>query len=225
MDSEQVGRIYTEVQGAVRYGEMGDITRMGDALDMFRMVTGSDEIINMFDLGAEVALLSGIVTEAVSLGIPEAIDIMMEEAPDDWSRTQIAYNTFPTVVWSGDIYGLDRVVEYMQPEVIAERYPNYIRDFLSRYRVPVGSTAEQYPTFKNNMIATFLKINPYWDKALRGSVYIDSLIPFISMSDDARTVFMSTNSHQPAVMLAKDMQSVELATWVKSNFPFFPESI
>lgn len=222
IEGKQADAVMSTIGGVVRVAQYGDLSRLDSMIDIFGVVTGNEDLMQMTDLTAEAAFLGGLMKEAISLGVPDAITLLMDQASNDEQRYRIAYDNLGLGINSGDVLTMGAMVDRLGSAVIRSTYPGFVKDFLSRYRRPLGVTGDQYPTVKAEMIAMFVKVDSQWDKALYGSSYIPSLAIFSTISDDARAVFMSTPAHQVQVQLAAYAKEVDIINWIKQNYPYFP---
>lgn len=222
IEGKKADAVMTTIAGVARVAQYGDVTRISDMMDIFGTVTGNDELMSMVDLGAEAALLGGIMREVISLGIPDGIQILMQQASSPEQRYQIGYQNLSYGIYSGDVNTMTYLIDAVGAATVKANYPTYIRDFLARYKRPLGMKEPSYPVEKAKIIALFNQVDTNWDKSLYGPNYIPSLTPFSQMSDDARAVFMSTPEHQVQILLAQTTVEVDLVQWIKENYPYFP---
>lgn len=222
VEGSKVDAVLSTIGGVTRVAQYGDMTRMSDMMDIFGAVTGNEELMQMTDLSAEAAFLGGLMKEVIQLGIPDAITTLMDQASNDNQRYRIAYDNLDLGVNSGDVLTMNALVDRLGGATVRTTYPGFVKDFLSRYRRPLTVDGAQFPTIKAEMIAMFVKVDPYWDQALYGGGYIPSLAPFSNISDDAKAVFMSTPTHQVQVLLAAQAKEVDILNWIKTNYPYFP---
>ena len=222
VSSENQGRIISAVGTAVRVSRTTDIRGATEMISVLQEITGNSDIVQLFDMEAEVAVFGGILGEAVRLGLPDAFDAIMDQASDDRVRYQIAYETLPSVVFSSDILTMQKLIARVGAETVRALYPNFVRDFLKAYVLPIEDTVDMYPTRYAELVSLFNLVDPNWDKAPRGEVWVKSLTPFSFISKDAVTVLSSNPTHRLAVTIAQNVDSVDMVTWIKSKYPYFP---
>lgn len=199
-----------------------DISSAQGLVSILQRLTGDKDILKYIDMEAEASLLSGLLGEAVKLGIPQSVDTIIREATSEETKRKVISENIYAIVFSGNLDTVQRLTQYMTPEQVRAKYPNFARDFLAQYTLTPNDTTDKYPELKTKIITLFNSIDPNWDKSLRGTSYIPSLAPFTKASDDATKVFNTSASYRSALVLAKKFTSVDLRSWIKKHYPYFP---
>lgn len=227
MSPKLAGRIMTTVKSVAGgstsiLGYTNNVTSAQGMVSTIQRLLGDKDIIGYTDLDAEASLLSGLLGEAVKLGIPSAMDILIKEATSEESKKRVISENIYAVVFSGNLDTVEKMTNYMTPEQIRAKYPNFARDFLAQYTLLTTDTVAAYPSLKTRIITLFKKIDPVWDQTLRGDVYVSSLAPFTKASDDAKTVFNTSADYRSALVLASNFPAVDMKSWIKKHYAYFP---
>lgn len=203
-------------------GYSTNVTSAQGLVSVLQRLSGDKDILKYVDLEAEASLLSGLLGEAVKLGIPSSVDLIIREATSEETKRKVISENIYAIVFSGNLNTVERLTQYMTPEQVRAKYPHFARDFLAQYTLTPADTTDKYPELKTKIITLFNSIDPNWDKSLRGSSYIPSLAPFTKASEDATKVFNTSPSYRSALVLAKKFASVDMRSWIKKHYAYFP---
>lgn len=227
MSPALANRVMMTVKGVVggSTSVLGYSKNIGGAqglIGVIQRLLGDKDILKYVDLEAEASLLSGLLGEAVKAGIPQAVDVLMRETTSEATKRRVISENIYAVVFSGNLDTVEKLTAYMTPAQIKAKYPNFARDFLAQYALTPADVSASYADIKTRVIDLFTKIDPNWDKTLRNGVWISALAPFSKASEDAKKVFNVTPLYRSALVLAKNFPSVDIKTWIKKNYAYFP---
>lgn len=211
------------VGDVVQLTRTSDLRGANDIMDIVgRLTGGNSSVAKLFDLEAEAAVLSGIVGEAIQYGLPDAVDDMMRSASSDKVRYAVAYNNIGMAIYTSDLQVLSTVINAMGAQTVRAKYPNFVHDFLAGYRFPLDTKESDYAALLTKITGVFAQVDPQWDQGLVGSTWMPSVGPFIGASQDAVTLFSYTPEHRTAVTIAQNLDDVEINSWIKDNYPYYP---
>lgn len=227
MDPKLAKRVLMTVKdvGLGKDPTTGFSRNMGSAsgiVSSIQRLLGDKDVLSYVDLEAEAALLSGLLGEAVKAGIPQSVDLLLREAKSDAVRREVAARNMYAVVFSGSLVTVEKLTNYLPPEAIRAKYPNFARDFLAQFVLGPEDSANTYPDIKTRIVTLFNKVDPNWAKSLRNGQWVDSLAPFVRASDDAKKVFETSSGFRSAITIAADYRSVDLKSWIKKRYKYFP---
>lgn len=129
----------------------GDFRNVSSVVDFIGDLAGN-ELINVFDLGAEAALIKGVLTEVTRWGVPELID---ETFGAKWNDTEKRYNyayddTFrfsvtkrasDSISPTTDLAVLERLMLHGGVSALIADNPNFPEQLIGGYQIPEGCHA------------------------------------------------------------------------------------
>lgn len=220
--SKQQGMILASVGDVVRLQRSSNLTNTNGMIRALSSLLGSKATTQLFDLQAESAILGGILGEAINMGLPNAMDDILKQAKSSHVRYNMAYDNLSGAVFSSDFEVMSRIVDEVGSQVVNANFPNFVSDFLRAYQFAPGDTEALYATRYTELTGLFARIDPNWDKRLRAGQWMSSVTPFINVSNDAYTLFTSTPGHRVPATLGRELNLIQVPSWIKSNYPYFP---
>lgn len=229
------------------YGSVTRIIEEGKDVDSAKgvtellntMVQDEAQTIDMLDLGAQAATLSVILDEATRLGIPGAIDTILDKIGDDNPKQQrrMLLNNLRLAVMRCDLGVIEKAIIKIGPQVMLERMPDFINMFLTFYTFPSNTSVSNHRTLRTQMLAILNDVDADWDKYDRvvsrdqgGGNFADetdviiSLDPFAYASEDALTLFMmdpdvGETDYKSVALVAPDWPSQSLVALGEKRYP------
>lgn len=199
-----------------------DLYSTQNVINLMQTVLNDRGLVQATDLGAEAALLSGVLGEAVKLGIPQSVELMMQRASTEEVRRLIASQNIGAALYSGNLDTLESILSHVSHATLKASYPSWARDFLNHYTLQPTDKANDYPTIKDRMITLFVQVDPHWDSVLRNGAWMPSVASFVTASEDAKKVFLSSAPYRTAIVIASVYKPKDIKSWIKSNYPYYP---
>lgn len=203
-------------------GYSANVSSSQGLVNTIQRLLGDKDVIGYVDLDAEASLLSGLLKEAVKAGIPQSVDILLKEATSEETKRRVISENVYAVVFSGNLNTVEKLTTHMTPEQIRAQYPHFARDFLAQFALTPADTVAEYANIKTRIITLFNQIDVHWDKSLRDGAWVPALAPFSKASEDATTIFNTSPTYRSALVLAKNFPSIEIKSWIKKHYAFFP---
>lgn len=140
------------VQIAMRQGNstfnQGDFPNVQAITDFIGDLTGNT-LINVFDLGAEAAIVKGILTQVTAWGIPEIIDDTFgakwdEDSKsysyeyDDAFRFSVTKRASSEISPNADLKVIRQLMTHAGPTALVADNPDFPTQLLERYNFPLG---------------------------------------------------------------------------------------
>jgi len=204
------------------YGQVNAVMRFVSDL------TGNS-IFKSLDLGAEAALLKGVLTEVSQWGIPELIDDILDKTDKEVSRTAVRRSA-SAIASAGDIDSIESMINKLGASTLTSQTPNFASTLISRYRFKPGTTAADYPALLTQLVSVMDKLQPNWfftnrnylsDETQREvSEDIANLSVLAVASDDAVTLLSSSDEYLKYVVTAPLYPSKKAKTLLKTMYPY-----
>lgn len=174
------------VQTEAPSNRQGDATALAQILSN---VSGSQEVIDVFDMHAEVALLGGLLDQAIDLGIPQAVETLLERIDDVEVQRRVALERLRLAALNSQLGTVRSIVDVAGADAALAKVPDIIELVTQNYSWGVNVRSDEYPAKRDELIATLDQINPRWHSKKRDGQWVSNLEPFSRASQDALTLF------------------------------------
>lgn len=192
--------------------------------DVLKGLSNDESRIALIDLAAETALYSGILKESVKAGVPNAIEVVKENASDPLVVKKVAIEGIGSALTTGNLEAIESLQKEVSPKEILAVYPDICLRILQTYRFPLG----QRPDYdaEHIRINTLLdSLDPQWPNNKRGEGPITRLHPFSRASYDAWLLFTSGSGERPyraEMLVAKNYLRNNHEELLREQYPFAP---
>lgn len=221
IDPSIYDKVSGTINGVVQSFQSGNINDARGIFDLVNQITGESDLAKFFDLGAQANLLSGLFSEAIRLGIPEAIDALLENSESDEAANAALRGNLQNIIDYSDLTTAATVIERLGANRILADIPTALQQLLANYRFPKGSTKANYPTLYLDLKAVLDAIDPLWGTVKRGSETISDLEIFSRVSTDANTLLSIQPEWEIAVRVAPSYQTrTSLTANLKAKYPY-----
>jgi hypothetical protein len=219
LTGEDPGVIQAGVDGAqstVQANRRSEVSGLNGLLSQY---TGAPELIEQFDLQAEVALLDTIVSKAVDLGVPAAYQAVMDSIADDRVKTQVALRNLRLAALRSDLSTINAIVDQTGRAAALAKEPSLVTDILRYYSWGSGVSRKEYPSKRDELLNTLDRLDSNWARKQRGGRWVDNLEPFSVASSQALTL-LEQSSYQLQAMMAPSYSPANYRTVVRKYHPF-----
>lgn len=176
-------------------------------------------VFKMFDLGAETALLTGVMGEISKWGIPDLIDDVLAEL-DEPTRWSVVSRSSKEMMNTADVDVLEGIVDRMGGAVLTVNEPEFPVNFISRYAIKAGVTPEHYPARLAQLFKVMDALLPNWFYTNRGSEQVLNFTVLCYASEGARTLLASDDRYRAAAVIAPAFRTSRSAqAMLKTNYP------
>lgn len=195
-------------------------------------LSGDPSSFTLNDRGALVGTLSGVISSATKLGIPNAFGEVMKyqgmstsnAAVDKRAINQIAARVIPDVLRYSDLSSLSSIAQTATAGALRMLNPNLVGDFASGYRAPANTRVSDHGRTYNSATTTFTQIDPNWNQASRGGQMLPSITSMQGASKDMQKVFqvgalLSTVPADKLQLLAARFRPQTVDQSLKERYP------
>lgn len=197
------------------------VPEINNLVDMTkRFVPNLKSELNRYeDLYAQTALKVSLLGNAAGLGMTEVIDRVMETDPNNVVLKTALIDQFDTAIRNGDLSIINSILNNLGVEYTLGRYPNAVQEILQNYRMPLGTTAVDYPAAAAALLTTVQRFDPTWDK-LAGYPQFNNLSVFTLASEDTRLAFGTLPDYQRLMAVARHYSPLPLKTELKQMYRY-----
>jgi len=224
--------LYDQVQlvsGNGSYSIRGDRTQVSSVLGFISDLTGKS-VFRALDLGAEAALIGGLIGTVSSWGVPALVDSLMEGKDDQFKHS--VYSRNAANLTTSNITMLEYYVDQGMANALTSQTPDFGSSYLSRYTMPSGATPDTYPVLHKQLVKVMDALDPQWLYTARGSKItvqngqnvstpqmVINLASLNRVSSEAKQVLMSDETTRTAVLAAGNFPSQDLIQIAKNMYP------
>ncbi len=190
-----------------------------------------NQIFKTLDLGAEAALIGGLIGKVSSWGVPELVDSMLADRDDDFRYSVYSRNS-SSILQSSNAVMIEHYINNGMTSALTNHVPTFADDFLAKYSFPAGTTPDQYPVLHAQLIKIMNALKPTWLFTQRGTIttvsgnqtvvaprLVVNLAILSRASADAVKLLKSDISTRTHVMAAKNFPKQNVNAIAKKFYP------
>jgi hypothetical protein len=219
------------VTGQGTYLVNSDRKSVQSVLSFVSDLTGNS-IFKTLDLGAEAALIGGLLGTVSSWGVPALMDSLMEGKDDQFKYSVYSRNS-DQLISTSNIGMMEYYVDQGMASALTNRTPDYGPSYLAQYTFPVGTTPDKYPELHAQLVKVMDALDPHWFTTYRGTTAsvgpdgqtvqtpkpVTNLANLNRVSGDALILLSSVASTRTAVLAAQNFPSKDLVQIAKDMYP------
>lgn len=200
-------------------------------------------MLKMFDLGAEAAVLRGVIEEVSAWGIPELVDKILQDQPDRTkyavikrsadrisasssldvllSYARVNSNNYTCKFGTGGEGqpACEKIYPNIGANALQANTPDFATKVLSNFAFVDGITTGDYPAQLAKLEELMNLLKPDWFWTTRGSQAVWNLGPIAQASEDAVKLFLSSDKYRNAMLTAPFYQPSTIDELVNTMYP------
>ena len=202
----------------------GGYNQVSSIVNFISDLTGSS-LIKTYDLGAEAAILRGVIEEVSGWGIPTLIDSVMKDQSDITKYTVIkrsaerisASSSLDVLLAYANVNGTSGL--NIGANALNANTPDFATKVLSNFAFVEGVTVADYPTQLAKLVELMNKLKPNWFWTVRGDQQVWNLGTLANASENAVTLFLSSPVYRDAILTAPFYQPARVEELVNTMYP------
>lgn len=202
----------------------GDITKIKSFKELMDVIPGTSNIVEFFDIAAEVAMFDTILNQAVGLGISDAAIAIIDQIRNDRAKRKVLRKQLLPVAMASDIPLLTKIVDELGSAAALAEVSNLVEVVLGYYKFTPGTTSSDYVAKKDQLLSLLSKINSNWHSKLRNGVWVSNLEPFVAVSKHAFTL-LNISEYSCQAAIAKRYRKSDYQSIVKKYNPYVVLSV
>lgn len=150
-------------------------------------LTGNPSMLSAIDIGMEAAVWGSAISQSVKYDYPDITYSLQPNVDAEVMHWSMVYAS-DTIMNQGSLESHDVMTEILTPEEVLGHNPEYIKTFLSAFRITPEWEIKDYPQKALDLQAALVAMDPNWCTFKRPAhpVLIFDLAALAGMSNDAR---------------------------------------
>lgn len=222
LPDEAYDRLVVTIGEAVKTYDADDVENARQVYNVIAQVTNSRGTIDFVDVAAKSALIAGCMREAIMLGDFSAVKVLLENLDDEssynalYANVQVAleYSELDTILYMIDKLGVERILSMI---------PDAPQQLLANYKLPTGTTSEDYVAELIALVAALDLLKPNWGQVMRNGVYISDVRAYADLSEDAMALMIRDDTYVVQALIAPSfVEPVGMADEFKKIYDLTP---
>ena len=201
-----------------------DLTDARGIVDVLSRITGNSEVARLLDLDAEAAFLGSILSEAMRLGIPDAIDVLTEVVSGEEVQRRFLQDNLRAAVSMSDLKSVRRIVEKIGRQAALAQIPNIIELILTFYFYQSEKDRREKARALNELVSLLDFIKPGWfvyeGRKVEAGETVTRMGVFSYASEDALDLFAISETYRTEIAIAFDYPSQDLLNMTQQMYPY-----
>lgn len=196
----------------------GDVTSARELMSIISDITDNEFVNSFVDISAEAGLFGTLMKYAIEMGLPDAVDILMDKIHDEDLRNRVLIENLETAARAGDLGSLYKIKELIGADAMMARCPNIVTLVLGGYRFRDRRKPIDYQGIYTSMIELFTALDPHWDGTTRDGKPIGYLGMWATASENSIELFTRVGSYKDEALIGRSYPSTTLKALARSSF-------
>lgn len=196
-----------------------NLTDTMQVLNLVNTLTTTPIINSNIDVGAQSSVMSSAISALIGVGLGVAIGALIDNASDDSVAKNALQANIQTAVAASDMTTINLLITKLGVGTIRSQMPNFVTALLQAYKIPAGTTGDQYASLGTALVTVLNTVQPAWDTLTRNGEAVSNLAPFTKVSADATKVLSTITTYATALAIASVYPSVDLWTALTTEYP------
>lgn len=140
---------------------INDVNSLGNLTN--RLLGQANSVIDGYkDKYAELSLAIGISDHAVTLGESAVLGAIVDKYGTEPALRESIIARFPDAIMQGNTALIRTIIEKFGAPYVMVKYPTAIQLILTGYRMPIGSTVNDFPLLGTSLLEILTMLDPTW---------------------------------------------------------------
>lgn len=207
------------VNGLYKEIVASDVTDVKGIVGLLNNLSGNSEYASLFDVGGTFALVNSIVGKAMSYGLVDAAQELMDKVKDDETRRKLQLANIRSLMTASDLDGVNKVIDNFGVEAVLSRVPDAVDTIVTCYQFPDSAEPVNQAECYAKLLGLLNRLNSGWAVIKRGVAMVTNLAPFTAASDDARLLFLNDPVYREAALTAPNYPKQPLIGLMTEQYP------
>jgi hypothetical protein len=197
-----------------------DYSSTMQTVSIANQMAGSN-IIGFNDVGASSAVLSTTLSSLITLGLIAGAAALIESTSTSMptaTHRALAAN-IRTAVSQSDLATIQLCITKLGIGGVLTQMPNAGLALMRGYRMPSGTTQDQYAALATTFLGVMNQLAPNWDSTSRAGTTITSLSYFAQASKDALTMLKTQSEYLVPCLIAASYPPQAMLTALRQEYP------
>lgn len=167
-------------------------------------MVGESDLFWAIDLGAETALFSAYLSQAIDLGLDAVLEVLYEEASDETVVAKISLDNLLPAVKKSNLPLVSKLLNRIGVGRALSRYPELASQLLEHYRYPRQEDLD-YQGQYDQLVTLLVDLHPNFP-VVETNTAMTTLTPFATASQDASDLLINrvpTSQFRVEAMIAQ----------------------
>ena len=206
------------------YTKVKDVDSIEDLLSVASTITDDLGIGEMFNITAELSVMSSLINKARDLGLPNLADAIISRISDDKDKETVETNAALSLATSGNIDGLNDYLDRYGKDKLLGLYPDVLKTLLAAYHIKSENTKSD-SELGQLLMQTCLKIDGQWYKTDRNGELVDHYKELTTASTDAKRVLATVPEIRHMVLSTPFYSEASLINIASKQYAYMPLSL
>lgn len=224
LDPSVMSKIKVMAGDSSRYMNVSDPNNLSSVFGILGGLSDNPGYLKMVNVGLEASVWGSAVSQAVQYNTYEVFDHVKKNTDPETFKWSMIYAS-STIMSQGDLDTLIKMMETLTPDQILGNNPDFIKIFLSAFKISETWTPDTYPAKAALLNSTMEKLNPLWCKFQRGNETIASLAVLNTLSKDAKKLLSLLPQLKNPIQMAPSFPSTTTYAVCRSLYPLSVASL
>lgn len=210
-----------EVDAVIAQADLRSAQGIGKVIEK---LTGSSDLVTILNMDPKISVIKGMIDEAMRIGLPEAVDVLIDSFDDEESRRKLRLFSTVNAANNTDLDFIEKQID--SPDIgsgpIVSLTPDITSSILKNYTLK-----NRNPEIDDSqkLIRILGKLDSSWMKYNRNGDYIDNLSSLTDASEDALRVLLKDPATYVAALISGDVKIHDMVDYTLSMREYTPTSV
>ena len=187
-------------------------------------LTGNDELTKILNMDPKISVIKGMVDEAMRLGLPEAVDTLIESFDDDESKRKLRLFSTVNAANNTDLDFIEKQIDSQDigSGAIVSLTPDITSSILKNYDLKGNNPGIEDA---QKLMRILSKLDSTWMSYDRGGDHIDNLSSLTDASTDALRVLLKDPATYVAALISGDIDMPDMVEYTLGLREYTPVGV
>lgn len=207
--------VYNELKISTTTDNVNDA---GDLIDLIKDISGGEELLEMIDVEAESAVVGGLLSSAISEGIPEVMDDILDLTGNSTVKVNALAYAAKDALNSGRTDTVNKIIDEIGANKIFETDNKATKTLLSSFTLE-GKSVSEHTAARTDLVDTLTRLDADWDKESRNGEKVFSLSAYSNMSEDSKKLLLQEEPQRTLALAVDSYKTKSVDEVIKELYP------
>lgn len=220
LNSKDDKGISIDIGETVTYLKNADFESAKGLTDVLNTLTDNEDVIKLTNNSTILGVFGKIIDVAIDLGIPSAIDRILDEIEDAKEKERLLITKLGRAIRASDIALINKIIDINGAARCLAEEPEAINNIIRFYRMDREVRRNQYASKLTQLVAVLNRLNSKWDVYTRDGEEIPNLVPFVYGSSDSKKLFALSSDYRLLSIMAPNYRKKDLLGMLSSQYEY-----